>query len=271
MTILKRGASRILLALGLVLSLLAGIWMSGISANAESLDLLRSDFRNGSDSWTLNELTIASSDGLEMLPGGQAQTVGTMDSLLMFIEFGSVSAGFTLELGVTGEGAACSLTFDGDILRAEGVADAGGENSVVLDRIIGADSILKVEMIGGYIEVSVKNADDAYDLLGTPVATLYFAEGPASREGNIVLSQPEGTAVIRTADLYSLSGSIHIDTEDEVVEPEPPEQPETPDEGGLAPWAIALIVVGGVVVVAAVIAAVLLIKKKKGGSHEENH
>ena len=237
MTILKRGASRILLALGLVLSLLAGIWMSGISANAESLDLLRSDFRNGSDGWTLNELTIAS----------------------------------TLELGVTGEGAACSLTFDGDILRAEGVADAGGENSVVLDRIIGADSILKVEMIGGYIEVSVKNADDAYDLLGTPVATLYFAEGTASREGNIVLSQPEGTAVIRTADLYSLSGSIHIDTEDEVVEPEPPEQPETPDEGGLAPWAIALIVVGGVVVVAAVIAAVLLIKKKKGGSHEENH
>lgn len=264
---IRKCAARFLIAAALFLGILCGVLFSGIAANAESMDKLRTDFREGSDGWEMNQLAVvSSSQGLQLLPGGRAETSDTMDGALLFIEFGSVGSGFTLELGVTDEGAAVSLAFNGDILRATGLETADGGSDAVLGSTLGAGAMLKVEMIAGYVEVSVKESDGSYDDLGSPVATFYYPEGTASREGDIAFSVAETgtTAVVRTADLYSLAGAIDIETEDAPVEEETPE--ETPDEtGGLPWWGILLICIGGVLVLGGAAAAIVLVLKKKGG------
>ena len=106
---IRKCAARFLIAAALFLGILCGVLFSGIAANAESMDKLRTDFREGSDGWEMNQLAVvSSSQGLQLLPGGRAETSDTMDGALLFIEFGSVGSGFTLELGVTDDGAALS-------------------------------------------------------------------------------------------------------------------------------------------------------------------
>lgn len=104
-----------------------------------------------------------------------------MDSLLLFLEFGEVEGSFKLSLGVTSDTAACSLTFKDNRLTAEGLVDESGGNTAVLERGLLSGSTLKVEMIGGYVEISIRNAQDPYDYLGSPVATFYFEEGKTPR------------------------------------------------------------------------------------------
>lgn len=155
--------------------------LCGTAVRAESLDELRSDFRKNSDGWTLNDFAVTSSEGLTLIPSAEAKTVGTMDSLLLFLEFGEVEGSFKLSLGVTSDTAACSLTFKDNRLTAEGLVDESGGNTAVLERGLLSGSTLKVEMIGGYVEISIRNAQDPYDYLGSPVATFYFEEGKTPR------------------------------------------------------------------------------------------
>ena len=281
---IRKCAARFLIAAALFLGILCGVLFSGIAAGAESMDKLRTDFREGSDGWETNQLAVvSSSQGLQLLPGGRAETSDTMDGALLFIEFGSVGSGFTLELGVTDEGAAVSLVFNGDILHTTGLETADGGNDAALSTALGAGAMLKVEMIAGYVEISVKEADGSYDALGSPVATFYFPEGTASREGDIALSVAETgtTAVVRTAELYSLAGAIHIETEDAPVETDEPEV-TAPEEGGLPWWGTLLIAIGCVLVLGGAAAAIVLVLKKKAakaapqdnaadGSSDENN
>lgn len=271
MSVLKKGAARMAAAAGLLLALLAGIFFSGISADAESIYTLRTDFTAGGGGWSVNTSAVVTSGGLEMLPGGRAQTDGTVDGVLLFVEFGSVSssaahsADVTLEFGVAADGSsACSLTFDGDILRAVGLTDEGGASAVILERTVETGSMVKVEIIGGYVEVSVKSADGAYDYLGMPVAAMYFADGAASREGSVAISVENGTATVLSADVYSLSGSVPIETEDAPAET--PEEPSEGESGALEWWAVLLIVFACVIVAGgAVFLTVWFLKKKKTG------
>lgn len=265
MTKSKNNVFLVLFSALLFLALALSSVLNGTAACAESLDELRSDFRKNSDGWLLNDFAVTSSEGLTLIPSAEAKTEGTMDSLLLFLEFGKVEGDFKLSFGVTADGSACSLTFKGNRLTAEGLVDGAGSNTAVLERGILSDSTLKVEMIGGYVEISVRNAQDPYDYLGSPVATLYFEEGKSSAEGNISLTVVEKSVTIETAKLYSLDGSIHIDTEDYV----PPEQGDSDggsgSSGGSGCGSVAGISAGMVVLIAC--AAIAL---KKGGRHEKD-
>ena len=272
---IKKYAAHIIATVFLLIAVIAGTLFSGIAAGAESMDKLRTDFRENGNGWTLNSFAaVSSSQGLQLLPGGRAETVDTMDGSLLFIEFGAVGTGFTLELGVSEGEAAVSLRFDGGVLCAEGLEDASGQTDAVLARSLGESSILKIEMIAGYVEIYIKNADGNYDSdLGTPLVTLYYPEDTASREGGIALtnaSDASSPVVVRTADLYSLDGSVFIETEDAPEENEEPA--DTGDKGNALPWwGIMLIVIGGVLVLAAAaVAVVFVIKKKKSAPEDDN-
>ena len=156
MTKFKNNVFRILFSALLFLVLSLSLVLCGTAASAESLDELRSDFRKNSDGWTLNDFAVTSSEGLTLIPSAEAKTVGTMDSLLLFLEFGEVEGSFKLSLGVTSDGTACSLTFKDNRLTAEGLVDESGGNTAVLERGLLSDSTLKVEMIGGYVEISIR-------------------------------------------------------------------------------------------------------------------
>lgn len=264
MTKSKNNVFRILFSALLFLVLSLSLALCGTSASAESLDELRSDFRKNSDGWTLNDFAVTSSEGLTLIPSAEAKTVGTMDSLLLFLEFGEVEGSFKLSLGVTSDTAACSLTFKDNRLTVEGLVDESGGNTAVLERGLLSGSTLKVEMIGGYVEISIRNAQDPYDYLGSPVATLYFEEGKTSAEGNIALSVEEKSATIETANLYSLDGSIHIDTEDYV----PPKEEDSSGSSESSSGGCGS--VAGISAGLAVLAAGAAIALKKGGRHEKN-
>ena len=264
MTKFKNNVFRILFSALLFLVLSLSLVLCGTAASAESLDELRSDFRKNSDGWTLNDFAVTSSEGLTLIPSAEAKTVGTMDSLLLFLEFGEVEGSFKLSLGVTSDGTACSLTFKDSRLTAEGLVDESGGNTAVLERGLLSDSTLKVEMIGGYVEISIRNAQDPYDYLGSPVATFYFEEGKTSAEGNIALSVEEKSATIETANLYSLDGSIHIDTEDYV----PPKEEDSSGSSESSSGGCGS--VAGISAGLVVLAAGAAIALKKGGRHEKN-
>ena len=119
-------------------------------------------------------------------------------------------------------------------------------------------------MIGGYVEISIRNAQDPYDYLGSPVATFYFEEGKTSAEGNIALSVEEKSATIETANLYSLDGSIHIDTEDYV----PPKEEDSSGSSESSSGGCGS--VAGISAGLVVLAAGAAIALKKGGRHEKN-
>lgn len=257
-------------AFAVLLAVLFGAAFSAVSASAEELDQLKTDFRTGSAGWQLNSFAAVSSEGLSLIPGGEAQTEGSFGAVLLYVSLGNVSGGFTLRLG-EGSGAGCTLEFQNRLLTVTGLTDAGEPERVLMERAAGTGSFLKIETIGSSLNVYLKNENEPYDYLGDPVAELQYAGNGAPAEGNIVLTVPQGSsAVVEAVSAFSLRGAIHIETENAPEETEEPDVTQ-PEEGGLEGWQIALIAVACVIVAGGVVAFVLLHRKKskKGESGDE--
>lgn len=262
-------AAAVFAAFVLMLAAVFAMAFSAVSASAEQADQLKTDFRTGSAGWQLNSFAVTSSEGLTLISGAEAKTESEFGAVLLYVSLGNVSGGFTLRLGEGG--AACVLEFQDKLLTATGLTDAGGSGRVRMERAVGTGSFLKIEAIGNSLRVYVKEANGPYDHLGEPVAELQYAENGAPAEGNIVLTVPKGcSAAVEAVSVFSLRGTIHIETEN--APEETTENPVVqPEEGGLEGWQIALIAVAGVIVAGGVVTFVLLRKKKnkKGESGNE--
>ena len=246
------------------------VFTTCLAAGAQTADALKTDFRSGSGGWQLNGFAAVSSDGLTLIPGAEAKSEDTFGAFLAYIRLGETADGFVLRIDA-GEGAGWSLCFEDKLLTAEGLTDGEGETRVRMERGVEPGCFVKIETIGNYVQVYVKNTGEPYDYLAEPTAELYFPQEGASEAGNLVLTVPEGySAAVEAVSVFSLGGSISIETEN--APPEEEELPPTvPKEEGLTAWQIALIAVGGAVAVgaAAVLIAVFAKKKKTGKKTHE--
>lgn len=80
-------------AFAVLLAVLFGAAFSAVSASAEELDQLKTDFRTGSAGWQLNSFAAVSSEGLSLIPGGEAQTEGSFGAVLLYVSLGKYRAG----------------------------------------------------------------------------------------------------------------------------------------------------------------------------------
>ena len=259
------------LALVTALLCLLGAGMAVRTADAAHTDAVNTDFTVSGEGWTMDDFAELGAGGLTLISNTKVSTVDSMTSALVFLHFGNVQGSFTVGFGATDE-AAVSLTFSGRRVSATGLETETGRTEAVMEgNGLTTGSILKIETIGDYVWVYLRHAGEPYDTLGTPVATFLFSEGSELTEGSIVLSAGSSSSVtIKRADLYSLAGSVDIETEDYVAPT--PEEPEKPEKKGCSGSVSSLTAIAGGVLVSVAGLSVLLIrnKRKKSSKDEED-
>lgn len=187
-----------------------------VTAQAETADSIEGNFESGGASgWTLNEFAVTSQDGVQVISSGSVTSENELRNFMVQISFGTLEQGFTFFFG-SGENA-CSVTFDGAQLRLNGLQTANGGNSESLNSKISEGAIVQIEVVGGEISVGIKQKNEPYDVLGTPVAVFEYADGVSLSDGKIGVSAFEGAAFcVHKISAYSLNATVNIETENYV-------------------------------------------------------
>lgn len=193
------------------------------TASAEETEKLITDFTKGTDGWSCNDFAIADRDGLTLISGATATTEGEHKSFIAFFAVDSLAGSLTISFSEN-----CSLTLSGNKIIATGLQTANKQTTVVLKEGLGDVELMKLEIMSDYAELSVKRHNEPYDYLGTPVATFY-TQAPLQAKP-IRLSVTKGICILQNAKIYTLQGSIYIETENYVAPVIPDEEEESQPE-----------------------------------------
>lgn len=200
-----------------------------------------------------------------------SSSVATKEKFTSFLLYADVTAeGGSIEVSF---GTNFTLEFKSDNTIETTLEKTGGEREFSYGDFKDG-GIISLEVIGNTVTVGVSARVAPEEFLYQPVG-VYTAENSS---GEIKLAVSGGTAKVKYVNVFSLAGTIEIEPDDYdendgkyPVKPAPAGKEESPEEGGLEAWAIALIVVGCVIVVAgAAVGTVLILKSKKGGKEEKH-
>ena len=238
-----------------------------LTAHADNAAALRIDFTDNT-LYTATGTVTAGEDGAMF---SASSSVATKEKFTSFLLYADVTAeGGEIEVSF---GANNTLKF-----TAENAIETTLEKTGSIREFSYGDfkdgGIISLEVIGNTVTVGVSARVAPEEFLYQPVG-VYTAENSS---GEIKLAVSGGTAKASYLHVFSLAGTIEIEPDDYdendgkyPVKPAPAGKEESPKEGGLEAWAIALIVVGCVIVVAgAAVGTVLILKSKKGGKEEKH-
>lgn len=228
-------------------------------AKTETVDKTVTDFTAGSsDGFTLGGSATLSQSGVQLVGDGVLSTNAGYKSFLAQFVLGDMVKGFTVSFGDSAN--RVSLRFDGSAARVYATGLVSGTSDVVtLSDYLTSGATVQIEVIGGEIEVAVKNADQPYDALGTPAATFVYADGKAVSRGSVTVSVFDGAiCAVKETNIYSLDPTVTIPTEDYVA-PAPDEPKDDKKFNAL----YVVIPVASVAVIGAAAAIVIVTLKRR--------
>lgn len=246
--------------------LLAAVLIVGGQKNAayaqDKTDLLITDFTAGKpEQWTTNDFAVQGSDGIDMIGGGELQTVPQLRGFLMRMDLGSVQKGLKVSFGKNGTDEPFALTFDGTVLSLENITAANGENTFLLPNAITSGGSIQIELVGTNLTLGIRQDGQPADVMGSALCELKLADGMSSRYGQICISAPQGSALtVKAVQLYSLSGAITIETENYVA---PDTSDDNPEPVNISVILLATLIPAGVLLAGGAVAVTLVTVRRK--------
>lgn len=230
-------------------------------ADEAATDKSVADFTTGSHAgFTLSGGAAISQSGVQLIGDGTVSTQAEYKSFMAQVVVGDMVKGYTIGFGDADN--RCSVRIDGAAARisAVGLKTASGSDTVALDDYLTSGAIVKIEAVGGSVEIAVKNADEPYDALGTPVAVFTYADGVSASRGKVTLGVFDGAiCAVKEANVYSLDPTITIPTENYVE----PKKDGGEEKTSFNPLYVIIPCAGAAVVAAAVTITLVVVKRRK--------